>query len=436
MKRHGHIIEEIVSYSNMCESFDYVMRGRKRKTSRSGRYIIKHKEEIIKSIQDRISDGSFKVSQFKQYTIKERDKEREIQSIPLSDRIALNAIMRVVEKHLNKTFIANTAASIKGRGGHYLLRRLKSDIARFKSPEDIWVYKCDIRHFYQSIDQRKMMNVLKCYFKDKALIRVLKGCVEMLPEGLSIGLRSSQAFGNLYLSHYLDHWLKDKMGVSYYYRYCDDIVVLSSSISYLTSVISAIKERVAMAGLEIKGNEQGFCLKDRGVDFLGFITYSQDYSRIRKHIKKRFSKKWHRVKSHKRKEALAGSFYGMAKHSCCRNLFKCITGFSMRDFSSFGFQYVAADGKKRFDCDSYPLGELQNRTIEIHDFERNVKTKEGEGRYVVKFKDPELGCGKFFTASEELKQMLDKASEVDGLPFRTTIRRQMIGKGKVKYSFT
>lgn len=108
----------------------------------------------------------------------------------------------------------------------------------------------------------------------------------------------------------------------------------------------------------------------------------------------------------------------------------------MRDFSSFGFQYVAADGKKRFDCDSYPLGELQNRTIEIHDFERNVKTKEGEGRYVVKFKDPELGCGKFFTASEELKQMLDKASEVDGLPFRTTIRRQMIGKGKVKYSFT
>lgn len=108
----------------------------------------------------------------------------------------------------------------------------------------------------------------------------------------------------------------------------------------------------------------------------------------------------------------------------------------MKDFASFGFQFVASDGKKRFDCEPYPLGELQNRTIVVLDYERDVKTREGDGRYVVKFNEPELGDGKFFTASEELKQMLDKINSVNGIPFRTTIRRQSIGKGKIKYSFT
>lgn len=108
----------------------------------------------------------------------------------------------------------------------------------------------------------------------------------------------------------------------------------------------------------------------------------------------------------------------------------------MKSFSEFGLNYVASDGKKRFDCTSYPLGELQNRTIIVNDFERDVKTREGDGRYVVKFTDKEMGEGKFFTASEELKQMLDKIDEAGGFPFQTTIKRQMFGKGKVKYSFT
>lgn len=63
--------------------------------------------------------------------------------------------------------------------------------------------------------------------------------------------------------------------------------------------------------------------------------------------------------------------------------------------------------------------------------------KKEKRRYVVKFNNEELGEGKFFTNSDELKQMLDRVAEIkDGYPFRTTIRRQSFGQGKVKYSFT
>lgn len=435
MHRDGYVIEEIVSYENMKESFDYVMRGRKRKTSRSGRYILRNEAEVIADLQRRISDGSFRITKYKEYTINERGKERTIQSIPLIDRIALNAIMRVVEKRLHRRFIVDSAASIKGRGGLYLHKRMMKDIKAH--PECRKIYKFDIRKFYQSIPQDVMMFVVNRTFKDKRLIAILEGCIRMLPEGMSIGLRTSQALANRLLDYYLDHRLKDHMGVRFYRRYCDDGEVRESSYYGLTPVIHEVHSCVGSADLAIKGNEQVWDLDKRDIDFLGYRVFGDGKIEIRKHIKQRFARRWKRVRSRNRKMQLLGSFYGIAKHAHARHLFKKITGLSMRDFAEFGLSFVSPDGKKRFDCVSYPLGDLQNRTIVVEDYEKDVKTKEGEGRYVVKFSSEDMGQGKFFTNSEELKQMLDKIAEIkDGFPFKTTVKRQSFGQGKVKYSFT
>lgn len=43
-------------------------------------------------------------------------------------------------------------------------------------------------------------------FKDQKLIVMLDNFVRLMPEGISIGLRSSQGLGNLLLSVYLDHF--------------------------------------------------------------------------------------------------------------------------------------------------------------------------------------------------------------------------------------
>ena len=59
MRREGHIIEEIVEYSNISESFDQVLSGTQRKKSRQGRYLLAHREEIIKELSERIASASF-----------------------------------------------------------------------------------------------------------------------------------------------------------------------------------------------------------------------------------------------------------------------------------------------------------------------------------------------------------------------------------------
>lgn len=433
MRRYGYIIEEIVEYSNVAESFDYVLRG-SRKCSRLGRKLMNNKESVIQGLIESISNGTYSPLHYEEHVVQERGKTRIIQVIPLLDRIALNAIMRIVEKYLNRRFIADTAASIKGRGAHYLLKRMLRDMQN-DPIGTMAVYKCDIEKFYHNINQDAMMFVIRRFFKDKVLINLLERCVRLLPEGLSIGLRSSQGLGNLILSYYIDHLIKDELGEKFFRRYCDDMVIQKATKRELTPIINVLRRAVEKAGLKIKCNEQVFTLEHRCIDFLGFTAFGDGRVWVRKHIKQRFARRWKKVKSKKRKQELAASFYGIAKHADAKHLFKTITGISMKEFSQFGLQYKASDGKKRFECTYYPLGDLQNKTVVIEDFERNVKTKEGE-RYLVKFKDEELGDGKFFTASEELKQLLDKIEELDGLPFRTTIRRQSFGQGKVKYSFT
>lgn len=100
MRREGYIIEEIIDYSNMSESFDEVLRGKKRKRSRQGRYLLAHREEVIKELTEQIANGSFRVSGYRERTIHEYGKERNLQILSMKDRIGVHAIMSVVDRHL------------------------------------------------------------------------------------------------------------------------------------------------------------------------------------------------------------------------------------------------------------------------------------------------------------------------------------------------
>ena len=433
MRREGHIIEEIVEYSNMAESFDQVLRGSKRKKSRQGRYLLAHREEVIKELSERIAAGTFTVANYRERTIMESGKERRIQILTMKDRIAVHAIMSVVDRHLKARFIRTTSASIKNRGMHdlmkYILRDMKED------PEGTrYCYKFDISKFYESVNQDFVSYCVRRVFKDKKLIAMLDGFIRMMPHGISIGLRSSQGLGNLLLSVYLDHYLKDRYGVRHFYRYCDDGVVLGKSKAELWEIRDAVHEQLEHIELKVKANERVFPV-DEGIDFLGYVIYP-DHVMLRKRIKQKFARKMHEVKSRKRRRVLIASFYGMAKHADCNMLFNKLTGKNMKSFKDLNVAYKPEDGKKRFAGAVVSIRELVNLPIVVKDFEVGVKTSQGEDRCVVSIEhngEPK----KFFTNSEEMKNILQQVSEMpDGFPFETTIKAETFGKGRTKYIFT
>ncbi len=433
MKREGYIIEEITDYSNMSESFDQVLRGTKRKKSRQGKNLLMHREEVIQELTSQIADGSFKISGYRERTIKEGGKLRRIQVLTMKDRIAVHAIMAVVDKHLKKRFIRTTSASIKGRGMHDLMKYIKRDLQN--DPEGTrFCYKFDISKFYESVSQDFVMYAVNKVFKDRKLINMLDGFVKMMPSGLSIGLRSSQGLGNLLLSVYLDHYLKDHYGVKHFYRYCDDGVILGGSKSDLWKIRDVVHNRIESIELKVKYNERIFPVEE-GIDFLGYVIYP-DHVRLRKRIKQKFARKMHCVKSRRRRDILAASFYGMAKHANCKTLYHKLTGKKMKSFKDLNVAYKPEDGKKRFSGAMVSIRELVNLPIVVKDFETGVKTSQGEDRCVVAIEvngEPK----KFFTNSEEIKNILQQISEMpDGFPFETTIKSETFGKGRTKYVFT
>jgi len=97
---------------------------------------------------------------------------------------------------------------------------------------------------------------------------------------------------------------------------------------------------------------------------------------------------------------------------------------------------TGAQLKKRFPGNTVRLSSITNVPIVVLDYEKDMKTENGDDRYLVSVKEGET-FKKFFTASKEMKQILDKISDIeDGFPFETIIRSEPFGDNKIKYIFT
>ena len=389
------------------------------------------REQIRKKLVPLIVSGKFRVTRFEEFEVKDGPKTRKVQSPPVTERVGVNAIMRVVERFVYPSIIRTSAASIKGRGMHKLYCKMRSDI-RHDREGTAYYYESDIEKFYESIDQDLLCDMLEWYVKDQTVLKMLRGFARVMKKGISIGLRSSQCFGNLLLSE-LDHRMKEREGYRYYYRYCDDIRVLCATKRECWRARAIIHEEVAKIGLRIKANEAVRPITE-GNDFLGYVDYG-DHSRLRKRTKVKAARKLARVKSRRRRREIIGSFKGMAKWGDCNHLYETLTGKKMKEFKNIGLQYVAEDGKKRFGGKQVTLRSLQNKHISILDYEKDVKTDNGL-RTLVSFQYDDGSYGKYFTADKQQVWYLDKLKEMGEIPFSTTIDSEVFGNGKVRYIFT
>lgn len=448
-----NLIPEIIAEDNIISSFNRVIRNLRQSatdaekkdcveidgieyTRRQARYI-RQKEAIVEHLKQSIGSGEFRISKLTSFEIKDGPKKRTVQAPTVVERIGCNAIMEVIESHLAPVLIKSTAASIKGRGPHGLFHEIQAAIE--SNPNLKFFLQADYLGYYNNIIHLQMIAVIKRYIADMILLPILRDFVKTLhPDeevGISKGLRSSQFFGNLYLND-LDHAMIEKHGASYYFRFCDDTFILAESKKELWRLRKCLHEESAKLGLTIKPNER-IAPISAGMDALGYVNFG-DHARIRRRTKQKAARKLAKVKSRKRRQEIIGSFKGMACHADCKYIFHLITGKRMKKFSELGVTYTPADGKKRFPGKVMRLGAIQNKALEIHDYEVGMNTSQGDDRYLVSFKDKATGeWGKFFTASEEMKNILDQISDIeDGFPFETTIVSEIFDGNKQKFSFT
>ena len=131
----------------------------------------------------------------------------------------------------------------------------------------------DISKYYPSIDNTILKEVIRRKIKDKNLLYLLDEIIDST-KGVPIGNYLSQYFGNLYLSE-LDHQLKAKH--KFYFRYCDDLVLLTDTKIKLHEILQKIKVFCNSLILKLKENYQIFPVDIRGLDFLGYRFFHEFY---------------------------------------------------------------------------------------------------------------------------------------------------------------
>lgn len=339
LKRVGHLHEKVYELCNV-ELADN--KARRNKSIRFG--IQKHDKNRQKEnieLSENLKNLTYQTSEYSTYTIYE-PKERVIFRLPYyPDRITHHAIMNIMEPIWTNIFIKQTYSSIRSRGIH----QVEYDLFKVlrKDPEGTkYCLKMDVKKFYPSITHDILYELIQKRVKDKKLLELLKEIIYSA-KGVPIGNYLSQFFANLYLT-YFDHWIKEELKCKYYFRYADDMVILSDNKDYLRNVLVSIKLYLKeVLNLELKPNYQIFPVESRGIDFVGYKFY-HSHVLLRKSIKQRLFRLINQYKQNKMSEEELNirmrSYFGWLKFCNSKNLLKKIQNLTGLKFSNWNGKEV------------------------------------------------------------------------------------------------
>jgi RNA-directed DNA polymerase len=315
MKRIGNIYPQIYSIENLQLADTIACKGKSKQYG-----VILHnktKEANILALHELLKSKTYQTSEYSTFKVFE-PKERLVYRLPYwPDRITHHAVMNQLERLFVSVFTADTYSCIKGKGIH--AAKAAVELALKDQANTTYCLKLDIKKFYPSVDHAILKTLLRRKIKDNDLLWLLDEIIDSA-DGLPIGNYLSQYFANFYLT-YFDHWLKETKGVKYYFRYADDLVILSGSKDELHSILAAIKEYLSTElKLTVKQNYQVFPVAARSIDFVGYRFY-HTHTLLRKSIKKAFA----RMMARNPNRASIASYHGWAVHCNSRNLINKLT---------------------------------------------------------------------------------------------------------------
>lgn len=249
----------------------------------------------LRELREKILAGEYEIDRYYIFYVYE-PKKRMIMSIGFEHRIVQWAIYRVLNPILVKGYIDDSYGCIPGRGALGAMQCLQGWVEYVSRKENEWFYlKLDISKYFYRISHRVLKKILRKKIKDERLLEVLFGVIDCkhtpfgLPPGkgpgevpleerlydvgMPIGNLLSQMFANIYLD-VLDQFCKRTLGIKYYVRYMDDIIILSDSKIQLREW----KDRIAVfleTELELMMNNKT-CIRpiSQGIEFVGYRVWS------------------------------------------------------------------------------------------------------------------------------------------------------------------
>lgn len=256
--------------------------------------------EAIPQLTEELNNGTYEIGASTVFVIT-WPKFREVWAAAFRDRIVHHVVVNRIQHQFQKQFIYDSYACIKGRGSLFGANRIHQHM---RKASENWTkpahyLQADIANFFVSIDKNVLSSLILPFIdcqKTRALTSQIiwhdpttnyirnspLSLFNQVPQhkslfnsgydkGLPIGNLSSQFFANVYLNA-LDQLVKRSLGVRWYGRYVDDVVLIGHDPAKLNA---AFKDMEALVEEKLKlrfhPNKTNRNIVSNGMDFCGYI---------------------------------------------------------------------------------------------------------------------------------------------------------------------
>jgi group II intron reverse transcriptase/maturase len=244
---------------------------------------------------------------------KEGGKTRPIGVSAFEDKLVQDALREVLEAIYEQDFLDCSYGFRPGRSPHDAVRTLDRIVHR---GEVSWILEADIVSFFDSLDRKKLKEMLEVRVADGSLLRLIGKCLHVgvldgvelstSESGTAQGSVLSPLLGNVYLHTVLDLWFEQEVkprlrGRATLIRYADDFIIGFEEDEDARRVMDVLGKRLGRFGLALHpektrllpfrrppaGQQRGkgpatfarslrlrcACQAELGRDFLGFTLY-------------------------------------------------------------------------------------------------------------------------------------------------------------------